>query len=118
MSNTTTTAAKRLVLSFHDPRYPKPTRRTRGQLNCDRYAVIDGRIFRVFRECGSWQVEELETEDSMVNFDECVAVALRTLDEAREAIRRYVTKWPTESREAHYQRLRAWTRAQYPEVAR
>lgn len=106
----------RLVLSFNDPRYPKPTRYTRGQLNCDRYAVIDGRIFRVYREYHTWQVEELETDDSMVTFDECVAVALHNLDEARAAILRYVIEWPTESREDHYQRLRAWTRAKYAEA--
>lgn len=119
MDNTpTASTTERLVLSRNDPRYPKPTHRRRGELNCDRYCVIEERIFRVYRECGSWQVEELETEHSMVTFDECVAVALTNLNEARAAIVRYVAEWPTESREEHYQRLRAWTRARYTEVAR
>lgn len=108
----------KLVLSFHDPRYPKPTRRSRGNLNCDRYAVIDGRIFRVSKSCGSWTVEELETPDSMVNFDETVAFACLTLDEARAAIAKHLAEWPTETREEHYQRLRAWNRSKWSGVAR
>ena len=106
-----------LILSRRDPRDPsRPL--GRGELNCDRYTTIDGRIFRVYRSSGSWHVEELETETSMVTFDECVAVCLRNLAEVREAILGYIVKWPTESRAAHEQRLREWVKSLKPEIVR
>ena len=103
----------RIVLSTRDPRHADH-RIGRGELNITRYATIDDRIFRVEKSCGSWGVEELETETSMVYFDEIVVASVRTLDGAREAIARHLEEWPTESREAHMIRLReqhrAWTR--------
>lgn len=102
-----------IVLSIQDPRRDQK-HVGHGELNITRYATIDGRIFRVEKSYGSWGVEELETETSMVYFDEIVVASVRTLAGAREAIARHLEEWPTESREAHMIRLReqhrAWTR--------
>lgn len=101
----------RIVLTRDDPRYPKPTRARRGELNCDRFTVVEGRLFRVSKVHGLWEVMEIETDDSMVAHDEIVTLIAFRLDDARKAIADHLIEWPTESREDHYKRWSAWVKA-------
>ena len=104
----------KITLSRQDPRDDRKSYAP-GELNCTRYTVIDGRIFRVLMMAHFWEVEELETETSMVEYDFPVDSLCRTLADARDAIARHLQEWPTESREAHYQRRRAWSNSLYAE---
>jgi hypothetical protein len=105
----------KITLSRQDPRSEMRSYGP-GELNCTRYAVVEGRIFRVMMIAHYWEVEELHTETSMVDYDTPVSVICRTLADARESIANHIEAWPTESREAHYQRTRAWAKSLYTET--
>lgn len=98
-----------IKLTRQDPRQEDKSY-ARGELNCDRYTVIDGRIFRISRSSGYWEVDELGTDTSMVDGDEWVAVCCSTIADAKEKLANYITEFPLESREAHWQRRLAWIR--------
>jgi len=89
-----------------------PTKRTyTGELNRTRYASVSGRYFRICGATGSWMIEEIAPywiDKPMIDprvGDEYVGICGR-LNEVAPIIERHLEKWPTESQDEHYARLR------------
>ena len=94
---------------FNDPRQSKPTH-SYGELNCDRWAFVDDRLFMASKSCGTWEVKEIAYNNPMLAEDEDLwKFCLWNLNDVRKAIAEHIIEFPMEDAESHWQRVRART---------